>query len=387
MISMVILYLVIFALVLLTGHEKLDWKPYYSVDKKTPYGTYVLNKELDHIFSEVALSQKSLFEIDQLPQGNALLVITQALNLTDTEQERMLEWVAQGNQLMIAVDRWQDKLLDTLNVDMEYLYGTADLLSNSFLVLKSSQNKNKEYIYDKYHNFRYFKTKIDSIQPIQEHVFGSQGTEGETHPVVVSQGFGTGRVFLCSLPKLFTNYYMLKEQHAEMAAEVLSLLKPNAIAYDQYYIPNRRTGTISSVFFSKPGYFWASCLGLGALFFYLLTKIPRVQRVIPIVKPPCNANLEFTKTLGDLYFNTGDKMDLQTKMYRYFTEYLSTNLQIKHFSNSAEDMERLRLKTGHSASFLNTLIQQFEQARSKELDDAALIRLRQTLQTFYYGRK
>ncbi len=48
----------------------------------------------------------------------------------------------------------------------------------------------------------------------------------------------------------------------------------------------------------------------------------RKQRIIPIVKAPENHSLEFTETIGKLYFQQEDHTGLARKKITFFKEYL-----------------------------------------------------------------
>ena len=118
----------------------------------------------------------------------------------------------------------------------------------------------------------------------------------------------------------------------------------------------------------------------------MLFKLKRTQRIIPTINPPANRSLEFTKTIGDLYYHTGDHLDLVQKMELHFKEYLKEKLFIYNYTGSPEDMQYLASKSGKTIGLVSSITTMMNHLKKGNISHTELIRLSQKLHQFYYGR-
>ena len=71
---------------------------------------------------------------------------------------------------------------------------------------------------------------------------------------------------------------------------------------------------------SQPALKWAWYIFLiGMLDFYIFNA-KRKQRIVPIIKPLANTTVDFTKTIGNLYYQEGDHGNIIDKKIIYFLE-------------------------------------------------------------------
>jgi len=72
----------------------------------------------------------------------------------------------------------------------------------------------------------------------------------------------------------------------------------------------------------------------------------RKQRMIPVIAPKRNTSLDFIRTVGDLYYETGDHADLVRKKILYFREHIRAcyHYDIEQFSVDAA--HRLSQRSG-----------------------------------------
>ena len=110
----------------------------------------------------------------------------------------------------------------------------------------------------------------------------------------------------------------------------------------------------------------------------------RRQRIVKIIKPLTNTTVDFTRTIGNLYYETKDHNNLIDKKITYFLEhirhvyYLDTQLLDDKF------MYNLALKTGKDKAETKKIIDLVARLRAKQMcteDD--LLKLNKAIESFY----
>ena len=134
----------------------------------------------------------------------------------------------------------------------------------------------------------------------------------------------------------------------------------------------------------QPALRWAWYLALISLLIFMLFNAKRKQRIIKIITPLTNTTVDFTKTIGNLYFETKDHNNIVDKKITYFLErirrvyYLDTQLLDDKFINS------LALKTGKNKTETKKLIDLIIQLRAKQIcSEDDLLGLNKAIESFY----
>jgi hypothetical protein len=79
---------------------------------------------------------------------------------------------------------------------------------------------------------------------------------------------------------------------------------------------------------------------------YVLIEMRRKQRYIPVVAKPRNDSLDFVKTIGRLYFDKGDHMNLCRKMAAYFLEHVRAKYKLPTGTLNEDFIRKLQYKSG-----------------------------------------
>ena len=100
--------------------KDINWFPSYVSHHKIPYGTYVLNDLMEKSFADLVQQvQKPPFEFltrtDSI-QGTYFFV-NETVAFEEAELNAILDWVDEGNQLFVASEYFEKKLLDTLHLE------------------------------------------------------------------------------------------------------------------------------------------------------------------------------------------------------------------------------------------------------------------------------
>ena len=92
-----------------------------------------------------------------------------------------------------------------------------------------------------------------------------------------------------------------------------------------YWYPNKTYNSSVSnspmrFILSNEGLKWGWYLFLIGMIILMIFNAKRKQRIIPIIKPLTNTTVDFTKTIGNLYFQEGNHDTIMEKKIIYFLE-------------------------------------------------------------------
>lgn len=350
----------------ITKPKALNWRDSYSASDKIPLGCYVVFNELKNVSNEtIKISSTNSFESLKDIEDSTKTIsvfINDGISFDKQASEALLKYVENGNSVFISANYFYGNLSDTLNikvaVDMNGLYKKPSLNSFTSPHLKKNEKRFTDVIENSYF------TKIDTVNSIAlgtTKIDKSDKTITDTIPEIninyIKLPFGSdnGAFYIHTNPFAFTNYHMLHDKE-DYAASVLSFLPKQPIIWDNYYKSGRKVITSPLRFIlQNQALKWAFYLALFSLALFVIFKGKRTQRIIPVVEPLKNATLDFTKTIGDLYYQHGDFTNIITNKIQYFLEqirskyYLNTNELGENFisklaiksSNSKEDTKAL----------------------------------------------
>ena len=170
---------------------------------------------------------------------------------------------------------------------------------------------------------------------------------------------------------------------------VLSVLKdPQRIQWNETYlqpppIKQKDKGWLSGLL-KYESFRWSFGLALLALLLFVLLGMRRQQRMVPVYQKLVNDSFEFIKTLGRLYYEKGDHLDLAKKMALYFREYVRSRYKISLSPTDDGFVKVLKLKTGYPEAQLQTLVDFTKTLPQRQrITEAELATFYQQLALFY----
>ncbi len=359
--------IVLLVLVQVSTPSPIDWTENYYAKDKRPYGAKALVEMLPDLFpgQKINTPQTSLYKRkDQLRPGNYLFVNTNFF-LHKSDLEQLLELVYNGSNAFIAAANLSTDLQDTLDIRSDYVWAAASVKVN-FVQPKRRSKIPFEY---KHINYLYGILREDSstlappvqlgVVQINDLTANSQSIqEGKTATNFIAIPWGKGFFFVHTMPQAFSNYNTVHPKNASYIAQALSYLPDKEVFWEDFYtedtyasteteegtewdeskaIPIRKneeqgeSGSMFRFLLSEPPLKWAFYLTLLALLLFVFFEAKRRQRIVPIIKPLENSTLEFTETIGRLYFQHSDHKNIAEKKITYFLEhirhryYLNTN--------------------------------------------------------------
>jgi hypothetical protein len=389
---LVVLAVAIYAEV--TAPQPVDWSESYSRYHRKPYGTYVLYELLAEGFgdADVRTSDEPIYNtLDREYAGASYVFINREFRPDDLDRDALLSYVERGNSAFIAACELDGTLADSLGVEIDerWLAG-ADALEQFLLRDTVAMNfSNPSIRAARGYPIRVGRGGIHWLRTFDSSTTTVLGRDGEDRADFVKIVRADGAIYLSTVPTAFTNINALTGRNADYAFAALSYLPRRDVLWDEYY-KSGRTANSSPLRFvlQQTALRWIYILALVgvALFFFVYGR--RRQRAIPIVEPPKNTTLEFTETVGRLYYEHGDHRGIARKKVQYFYEYLRSHLGLSVDDFDASLYRRVAERSGVPEELVRTIFGRIElMPRANEFDEHDLKGLNGDLEEFYSNSK
>jgi hypothetical protein len=373
------------------GQRDVDWQPTFTEEKKTPYAASLLRERVGDLFpdQEILTARSPVFEhlAFLAPRGGGYLFVNDDIPLDADSRTALLDFVAAGNHVLMATASFDEELLAYLGVEVSY------------------QNLQDSLAYRLYgpgweaHSYR-LPPKVGGayFSDWDARYAEARGRYGERSTSILQVYEGEGSLILCATPLLFSNYYLLQPETSEYLAGILSLLPTGAgpLYWDEYYkkenlarARRRDRGDNDSpgllaYFMQQPALRWGLLLGLVSLLLYALFEAKRRQRVIPVMNPLPNTTLDFTRTVGRLYFQRADHHNLGRKRIKVLLEHIRAHYFLRTDARDEEFVRTLAGKSGLPEADIRLLCRQIDRFEQQtEVSENQLIELNQAIEAFY----
>lgn len=367
----------------------IDWTPTYNEQDKIPYGTFILHDQLENLFPDNEIKDIKVtpyeyfddlynWEDSTYNESGTYMHIKSMSQIDDVSAQELLDYASHGNDVFIASNNIPGKILDSLSIDVKYqfdLKGAAEFSFTNPIFKKDSISIKKGLN-------NYYFSDLDSLTTT---VLGYQKFDSINRINYIKIEHGMGNVFLHLQPVIFTNYHLLKKDNKKYAAAVLSYLEDDTIHFDS---KNKIGANLSRsplrFILSKPALRSAWYLGLASLIGFIVFNAKRRQRIIKIIKPLENSTIAFTKTIGNLYYETKDHNTIIEKKITYFLEYLRRTFYIDTQLLDDKFIKNLSLKSNKKQEDIKRLINLILQLKAKRnCEEADLLRLNKAIEAFY----
>ena len=368
--------------------KPINWSRTFNERHTIPYGTFVLYNELPEIFKDtiqnITVSPYEFFddyfnwEDSTYTTSGTYMLIDDYADIDDVSAQELLDFASHGNTIFMSANYLPQKFLDTLGIELK---NDFDFTGKAQFSLANPTFKNDSITIDRGLSNIYF-SELDSTKTT---VLGYQkfSEEGRINYVKVNHVNGT--FYLHLQPMAFTNFSLLKNDNKKYASAILSYLPDSPIFFDSRNKKQMELGNSPLRFvLSQPALKWAWILGLVSLFVFIFFNAKRKQRIVKVVKPLVNSTIAFTKTIGNLYYETKDHNNLIDKKITYFLEtirrkyYLDTQLLDEKF------VKNLALKSGKDIGKTKKTINLIVHLKAKQLcNEEDLKNLNKTIEDFY----
>lgn len=425
--------------------EPTDWTFSYSKRDKKPFGAYILHQSVKDLFPNKPFVEKHKDEItpkkteeqkaleaaeeaakaaEEIGNGKKYThsdQVTRAIedveinapktqnpqNFIFFNQTFLLEGydnvnnlfnkVAEGNEVFIAAEDFTVSLKERLSFSVlgddtdalhEDIYGKnlREPVLKKVNFTHPTLAKKDSFILNELATTHYFDKKSFEYRSKAEILAVNEAG----NPILARFKYGNGHFILCTTPLAFTNYFLLTKDGEAFANNALSYLPIQETVWDEYYkfdnlkdIAEGRNRALRYIQ-SQPPLNWAMWLMIITSLIYMVVEMKRRQRIIKEIKPLQNSTLEFTETIGQLYFRSQDHKNVAEKISRSFLDYIRNRYYLRTQELDKEFFDSLAAKSGVTRDYLVELFDQIKRIRrSAQILEDDLISLSAKVEKFY----
>lgn len=375
--------------------KPIDWRRTYSKDDKIPYGGYVVYKQIEALNGDKPIKVQDdspyeyLDDAEEIAGGKSNLIIIQSDGfIDDFEWEKIKEYVERGNNAYIASATFNNDILDVMGIEAkneEYFFSPADTMLKGRLVNKAFK-KTAKYSYKNDNSFTYFDIKESKNTTIL-------GVVQDSLPDFIAHKHGKGKIYLHANPHIYTNIHVLKDNNYNYTFSALSYLEPLPVLWDEHYKQKNveediETGSPLAFILKQSAFKWSFYTVLLGVLLFLLFRVKRRQKAIPIITPLANTSVEFTETIGRLYFNKGNHLDIAHKKIQYFAQHLFVKYTLRFDERDPDFVTHLAEKSGVKEDEVKYLVWKIAEIRKKSaITEGELFTLNQKIDEFYSKAK
>lgn len=364
----------VLALILIADKGKpkpIDWRPTFSVHDKIPYGLFVFDKEIKTLFKGSKIEKistvtpyeylDSKFDDDTLVANYTIkgtfLTIAERNEIDEQSITELFYFVSHGNNAFLSMRSFPEALLDSLNLEVQ---SNMKYPSNTSTWMANKKVSTKKYAFKQ--SIEDYFSKIDTSNTT---VLGYQASAKDKKQInFIKVPYKGGYFYLHTQPAAFTNYHLLKGNDYQYAENVLSYLpKGNVFWYTKGQNGESISGSPLRYIFSQPALKWAYYFSIIGILVFILFNIKRKQRIVPIIKPLNNLTVDFTKTIGNLYYQEGDHTNIIDKKIIYFLEKIRNEYLIDTSKLDEDFIKKLNHKTGKNIEDVRELVRLINEHR------------------------
>ncbi|WP_432222123.1 DUF4350 domain-containing protein [Flavobacterium sp. TMP13] len=361
-IAILVLLLVLILVIDYNRPKPIDWRPTYGINDKIPFGMYVFNKE-----SQKLLKNDSIEKINETPyefldsnyvpdsivgtyqlQGT-LLSIAKNAPIDDESWKEIFYFVSHGNTAFISTTSVPKIFKDSLKIELDVDYSYQ---SNSYNWIQNPKLGSQKYKVIEEGSASYFK----SFDTINTTILGYQETDSIRANFIKTK-FKNGQFIVHLQPAAFTNFHLLKSNTYQYTEKVVSYIPAGKVFW---FLKSNANDSISNsplrYIFSQPALKWAWYLFLIGMVIFMLFNAKRKQRIVPIIEPLPNLTVDFTKTIGNLYYQEGDHDNIIEKKIIYFLEKIRNEYLLDTQKLDESFILKLHQKSGKEESTIREVV-------------------------------
>ncbi len=351
---------------------------------KIPYGDQIAYEGLSHLFPDatISLNKKAPSFLQSGDGKKAYIIIVPKMDPEPSDINAILNFVGEGNQVFISARRFGDSLLRTLNIKAGYGRGMQfepDSMRLSLYHPVTGEFESYAYPGDAFDNW------VDSLDAKYATILGR---DQNGRPDLVRFNYkGGGALYLHFAPLAFSNFFLLHKKNIRYYEHTLSYLPSTVqeVIWDDYFrYDHRRDFSAFEYILNNRALRWAFWLLLLLFAIIYIFDSKRKQRAIPVIGALRNTSLDFVRTIGRLYFQRRDNLNLAMKMAAHFQDQVRTRYNLPATALDEDFVRRLSYKTGAHPEELSKLVGYMRELPSKAyVPDEELLDLHRQLEAFY----
>jgi hypothetical protein len=318
------------------------------------------------------------FDSTYLPSFNVVM-IADYFSCDELNARALLLHAYQGNDVFIAASDINEYLSAFLGLETAWdSVDTEEKYSDAFVI---AAHDHLPVQLSSYGYYAHFTSYPDSASAI------ASNKRDQVLGVKVKVGEGTVTYF--TLPIVFTNYYLLKDDNS--IAENLLLDLPNQDTYWGNRIIGSRAfedqESLLSFIHSQESLTWAFYTIVVSMLGLFVFQIKRKQRIIPMMAKPENDSLRFVEVISNLYLLNKDNKSLLQKKMIYFLEMIRSKY---HLNTSVIDeafFTQLAIKSKVSIKHIKKIFRDYDiLIGQKTLQNPELLHFNKMIQHFKHKK-
>ncbi len=273
---------------------------YLSSHSATPTGALGLYNWLDALGYRMERLEGDLFSIDNA--GRAMFVLDPREDFTDNEVQAARQWIERGNTLVLCDSNPGGRLWRFFQAESgPYVNVKGDLPLEQPILGDSSIRVNVQA------SRALWLKRSDYVTYASD----------RGNPLVVSFPQGKGRVWLCTVPTLFSNGGLEYDGNAALVGAMLSgIPRGSVILFDEFHMGLSRPQPSLQSLIARTPWGWGLILAFIISLGYVWLNGRRFGRVQPLPQELARRSpVEYVNSMAQL-FRRGDKRAMALKHYR-----------------------------------------------------------------------
>lgn len=387
-IGILLLLLVGIIVVEMSTPPPINWEKTFNQRDKIPYGTFIFYNELNSLFP-----QSNVYDITVSPYeyfdeqynwedstyfvSGSYLAIDEYTSIDNVSAQELLDFASRGNDVFMSSTYMPIKFSDSLFFEVS---NDLDFDGRASLSFSDPTFENDSIHLEKDATNIYF-SELDTLNTS---VLGYQKFDDSLRVNFIKVTYGMGNIYLHLQPIVFTNYHLLKKNNKKYSEVLMSYLSDEDLYFDS---KNKYGASLDNsplrFINSQPPLRWAWYMTLITTLLFMIFNAKRKQRIVKQIEAPRNTTIDFTKTIGNLYFETQDHTNLIEKKITYFLEYLRQVYYLDTQLLNDKFIKNLSLKSGKRLPETKKLINLIVHLRAKTLcNEDDLLRLNKAIEDF-----
>lgn len=380
-----------------SNKTKFNWRETYRSDQEQPYGTSVVLSLLKSMHSDYQLTESKgpLHAMEAIEGPLSYVAVGEEIYYSEEDVQKLLELVEHGDNAMI-VSKYlpYDLLYEVMDEScLDHLYysywGDGAQLNFEDTLLRSDEDYGYNYqVKDEYLSYEWIY--MDSL--VCDSTIITLGHNQDSMATFVQVPYGDGNIYLNTVPLALSNINLLDFDKIPYLEKVFSYLPASNIYWDEHskisYGDDSLADSPLQYILSQKALKWAWYLLLALVVLYMFSYTRRRQKVIPVLESVDNTSIEFTETIGALYYQQQNHRKLGLLKMRLFLEYIRNRYHI----NTSLDPELLIKKIITMSEVSTKLVERIfsmhqRMEETSDVSDYLLIEFNGALETFYENCK
>ena len=372
---------------------------------KNPYGTYTAYENLKYLFPEAVIDvnkkspahynsfaayhnyyDNSSSDNDSKNNHKTLyIIITPTFSPGPRELDAIMEFVGNGNHVLISAFSWGYEFNDTMHVDQYSSPFASDEDSLWVTVRNPVVSDSMDFTYPGKPDDSYF-AEYDTTYA------GVLGYNRKGQVNFIRHTYtGGGSIYMHTNPLAFSNFFLLHKKNNEFYNNVFSYFPQDIgnIQWDEYFRywgqgSGREQFSSFQVIMKNPPLRFAFWLVLLLFLLLYLFESKRKQRIIPKIAALRNTSLDFVKTIGRLYYQNRDNKNLATKMTAHLMDHIRSRYNIPTSVVNDNFISNLAYKSGYDLAALRNMFYHAKMIQdSPDVSDEYLMEYNKLTEDFY----